>query len=139
MDSIFYICGYKLRKAHSNTMEKILYVDDEDLNLQLFKLNFRKDYDVITMASPNDSLIAIENRDIKVVITDFKMPNINGMQLIEMIKTVRPDVVCILLSGFMESEVVTDKSKVFSYIMKPYKKDDVLKTLERAFDHYSIS
>ncbi len=120
-------------------MEKILYVDDEDLNLQLFKLNFRKDYDVITMASPNDSLIAIENRDIKVVITDFKMPNINGMQLIEMIKTVRPDVVCILLSGFMESEVVTDKSKVFSYIMKPYKKDDVLKTLERAFDHYSIS
>ncbi len=114
-------------------MDKILYVDDEDLNLQLFKLNFRKDYDVITLALPSETIDVIEKEDIKVVITDYKMPVINGMELIERIKAVKPDVVCILLSGFMESEVVTDKSKIFSYIMKPYKKDEVINTLAKAF------
>ena len=56
------------------------------------------------------------------------------MELIDRIKAATPDVVCILLSGFMESEVVTDKSKIFSYIMKPYKKDEVLTTLSKAFN-----
>lgn len=114
-------------------MEKLLYVDDEDLNLQLFKLNFRSDYQVITVCNPTDALVYLNDSDIKVVVTDYKMPQMNGMQFVEKVKVVRPDMVCIMLSGYLESEVVTDKSKLFSYIMKPYRKTEVLEVLSRAF------
>lgn len=120
-------------------MDKVLYVDDEVDNLLLFKMNFRSNYNVVTMAFPQECINLIETEDIKVVITDYKMPIINGMQLINKIKAVKPEVVCIILSGYVESEVVTDKSKVFSYIMKPYKRGEVLETLERAFSYYFSS
>ena len=119
--------------------EKLLYVDDEEINLQLFELNFRNNYDLITCANPIEALKIIENENLKVVITDYKMPFLNGMQLIEKIKLVKPNIVCIILSGFMESDVVTDKSKVFRYIMKPYKKDNILSELKEAFLLHSNS
>lgn len=114
-------------------MEKLLYVDDETINLELFKLNFRKHYEVFTTISPFETIGIIEKESIKVVVIDFKMPVINGMQLIEKIKALMPEVVCIILSGYLESEIVTDKSKVFDYIMKPFNKEEVLKILIRAF------
>lgn len=120
-------------------MDKVLYVDDEVDNLLLFKMNFRSDYNIITIDHPLECIKLIEAEEIKVVITDYKMPILNGMQLVEKIKAIKPEVVCIILSGYVEAEVVTDKSKLFGYIMKPYKRNEVLETLEKAFLHYSES
>jgi len=120
-------------------MESILYVDDELINLKLFELNFRDKYHIITTTSPLEAINIIEKQDIKLVISDFKMPVLNGMQLIEKIKVLKPQIVCFILSGYLESEVVTDKSKVFRYIMKPYNKASVLSDIENGFAHYSDS
>ncbi len=118
-------------------MEKILYVDDELMNLQLFELNFRDNYIVFTTPFPMDAQGIIEKEGIKVIITDYKMPLLNGMQLIDKVKTAFPNVICLILSGYLESEVVTDKTKVFSYIMKPYNKATLTACLENAFSQYS--
>jgi CheY-like chemotaxis protein len=115
-------------------MKKILYIDDEDINLKLFKLNFGNTYDVVTLLSPLDALKKLETEKFKVIVTDYKMPILNGMELIDKIKSDHPDINCIILSAYLESDVVTDKTKVFKYIMKPYKKDDVMRCLEEAFN-----
>lgn len=112
---------------------KILYVDDEVVNIQLFSLNFKSVFEVYTTCYPEDALAIILNNDIQVVVTDYKMPKINGMELIDSIKNVAPHVVCLILSAYIENIVVTDKEKVFKYIMKPYKKAEMLSYINEAF------
>lgn len=118
-------------------MESILYVDDELINLKLFELNFRDRYRVITSPSPMEAIEIIGREDIKLLISDFKMPGLNGMQLIEKVKSIKPKVICFILSGYLENEVVTDKALVHRYIMKPYNKASVMQEIEEAFAYYS--
>ena len=119
-------------------MKKLLYIDDEEINLQLFKLNFRNHYNIYTSDANGDILDLIKNEDIKVVITDYKMPIVNGMQLIEKIKVSNPSIICLLLSGYLESDIVTDKAKLFGYITKPYTKREVLEIVESAFQSLAL-
>ena len=114
--------------------KKIIYVDDEDINLKLFKLNFYDKYSIFTTLFPLKALDIIKQENIEVIITDYKMPVMNGMELIEKIKESQTKSSCIILSGYLESEVVTDKKKIFKYIMKPYKYDEMLKCINDAFN-----
>lgn len=121
-------------------MKKIIYIDDEFLNLELFKINLRTNYDVIVSDSPFKALEIIEKENLDVIITDYKMPEMNGMELIDKVKAdIRPGAVCMILSGYLESDVATDKNKVFKYIMKPYKKDQMIDYIEAAFARVSKS
>lgn len=113
--------------------KKIIYIDDEELNLHLFKIHFKKAYDVYTTSSQYKALELIDKETIQVVITDFKMPNMNGMELIEKIKETHPNTKCMILSGFLETDIVTDKSLVYEFISKPFKKDAVIDLIENAF------
>ena len=113
--------------------QKIIYIDDEKANLYLFNINFRRYYEVYTCESPVEALKVIEDEGIQVILTDYKMPKINGLQLIEKIKEIKPNTVCMIISGYLESDVITDKSIVFKYIMKPYKREKVIELIEQAF------
>lgn len=113
--------------------QKILYIDDEIINLELFGINFNKDYEIITSDKPVNALSLLKTQTISVVITDYKMPEINGFELIQNIKTYYPETVCIMLSGFLESKSHKDSNLIFRHIMKPYKKDDLRKAIEDAF------
>jgi YesN/AraC family two-component response regulator len=115
-------------------MKRIIYIDDEILNLELFKINLRNHYDVIVADCPVKAIDIINNEHLDVIITDYKMPVMNGMELIEKVKSdIRPNAVCMILSGYLESDVITDNTKVFKYIMKPYKKDQLIGFIETAF------
>jgi two-component system response regulator (stage 0 sporulation protein F) len=62
----------------------ILYVDDEQVNLRIFEINFRKRYNVITAVSGEQGLEKLEeNGDIIVVVSDMKMPGMNGIEFIK--------------------------------------------------------
>jgi CheY-like chemotaxis protein len=67
-------------------LKKILYVDDEHINLELFKINFRNDYQVLTADSAQKGLELISSDAVNVVISDLKMPGMNGIEFIERIK-----------------------------------------------------
>jgi two-component system, response regulator, stage 0 sporulation protein F len=114
--------------------KKIIYIDDEPINLELFKINFRDQYEVFITASPANGLEIIREEKIDVVITDYKMPVMNGMELIQKLKNADyRQTICMILSGYLETDVITDKSKIFKYIMKPYKKEEVIQHIEAAF------
>lgn len=115
-------------------LPKILYVDDEEVNLKVFQLLFRNTYEVITCDDPTKALQMLEDNEVDLIVTDYKMPILNGMELIEQVKAKHPSKLCIILSGFLESEVVMDKGKIFAFISKPLQKAQLIACFEKAFN-----
>lgn len=115
--------------------KKILYVDDEQINLELFKINFRNDYEVHIASSAIKGLEILRDENIEVIISDLKMPQMNGLEFIEKIKSENPSKVCILLTAFMESDVMLkaiNNELIFRYIMKPWRKDELKQIIDLA-------
>ena len=110
----------------------ILYVDDEEINLLLFKMSFSKNFNIITSVSPIKALEIVKENEIKVVISDYKMPYMNGMELIRETKRVKPDIICMILSAYAESEVTIQKELLYKYILKPWNKNDFINVLNEA-------
>ena len=114
-------------------LPRILYVDDEVINLELLQLTYMNDFEVITAKSAREGLEKLEgNPDIRVVISDLKMPSMNGLDFIKVVKKQDPGKVCMLLTGFMESEVMLEgfnQELIYRYLMKPWEKDHLKETI----------
>lgn len=118
-------------------VRKVLYVDDEPVNLELFKAHFKKDYEVKTALSAKEGLSIIHEGNIDVIVTDLKMPETNGMEFIEQIKKEDPNKVCILLTAYTDPEIMIkamNEGKVFKYMVKPWLKKDLFSVIENAFE-----
>jgi len=117
-------------------LPSILYVDDEVINLELLQLTFMNDFRVITAASAEEGLKMLElHPEIHVVISDLKMPVMNGLDFIKVVKQHYKEKVCMLLTGYMESEVMLEgfnKELIFRYLMKPWNKVELEETIREA-------
>jgi len=119
-------------------LPRILYVDDEAINLELLQLTFMDKFDVITAESAKEglSLLAL-NPDIHVIISDLRMPVMNGLDFIKQIKQQYQDKVCMLLTGFLETDVMLEgfnKELIFRYIMKPWKRAELEQSIYEALN-----
>ena len=124
-----------------NSKELILYVDDEQKNLDSFKVIFRRDYDITVAESASEGLKVMAERDVKLVITDQRMPNMTGIEFLEKISNIYPDVTRVILTGYSDEEAIIsaiNKGKVFRYITKPWKKDELKQTIDYALDAYRL-
>ncbi len=103
---------------------KILYIDDEPMNLQLFEINFsRKNYEVLTADDGFSALEVLEkNPDILTIISDMKMPRMNGVEFIEKAKKRYPDKKYYILTGFdltNEIQIALETGLIINYFKKP--------------------
>lgn len=115
---------------------KLLYVDDEFVNLQLFKYNFQMIFELRLASSGAEALDIMKDENIAVIISDLKMPIMNGIELIDAIMSKYPNKKCLMLSAYSVAEAVNmglDESKISSYISKPWKRDKVVKIINSAF------
>ena len=122
-----------------NNTYKILYVDDEEINLELFALNFETDYPVITASSAFEGLNLLAEEKISLVITDLKMPKMNGMDFLREIKKLYPDKVCVILSAFTEPDdivIALNEELVFKYMVKPWKRADMETVIKEGIEKY---
>jgi response regulator RpfG family c-di-GMP phosphodiesterase len=121
--------------------KSILYVDDELINLELFKINFEDDFDVIIAESGKQGLEELKNNEnINVIISDLKMPIMNGLEFISIIKAQTPEKICIMLTAYAETEVMMkaiNEELIFRYLLKPWKRADLLKVIDGAYEKYS--
>ncbi|MFK7951912.1 MAG: response regulator [Ekhidna sp.] len=120
----------------------ILYVDDEQLNLQLFKLNFQSKYPVWTASSGEEGLkILDENSDkIIVVISDMKMPGMNGVDFINAAKRKYDNIVYFILTGFPDNKQVIDAEKdrtIYKWFSKPFNMKEMEDTIHTALHEFS--
>ena len=120
----------KLRKKYS-----VLYVDDEETNLRVFKSNFRRFFNVYTAVSPLDAIDMLKEQEIQVIITDQRMPEMTGTEFLEKILPDYPNVIKIILTGFTDIEAIKDginRCGIYKYITKPWKVEELKSILENA-------
>jgi response regulator RpfG family c-di-GMP phosphodiesterase len=117
----------------------VLYVDDEANNLFSFKATFRIKYNVFTALSGEEALKIMENRQVHIIITDQRMPNMTGVDFLEKVLEIYPDPMRILLTGYADMSAVVDavnKGKIFHYLAKPWDEEELDITIKRAYDAY---
>ena len=118
---------------------KILCVDDEEAVLNFMQLFLSKHYDVYTAQGGEEALEVIEaHGPIDLVLSDVQMPGINGVDLVEKIKSITSDTICIMLTGhsdFTKVQELLDSGKVYKYMVKPVLPKKLLETIDEAISH----
>jgi response regulator RpfG family c-di-GMP phosphodiesterase len=108
-----------------NLKQTLLYVDDEMPNLLLFKYKFQKNYIVITASSGIEGLEKLSiNPEISVIISDKRMPEMDGLDFLVLAKRKKPELLCVLLTAFKDSQEINDALEegiIHSYLCKPFK------------------
>ncbi len=130
-------------KVQNNT-GAILLVDDEINNLQLLKRTFHRKYKILTASNGLEGLkVFEENRDdIALIVSDHKMPVMEGTEFLEKVNEIAPDVVKILLTGFADVEILTDavnKCNLFQYMLKPFEPEELSKVVELGMNKYNLT
>lgn len=117
----------------------ILYVDDEQANLDTFRRAFGADYLVKTALSAIEALTILESEDFPLVIADQKMPEMTGIELCERLISLQPAAIRMILTAYTETQILLDainRGHVHDYIVKPWRKSELKPVIEKAFDTY---
>lgn len=121
---------------------RVLYLDDEETNLKVFKASFRRDFDVLIANNANEAREILEKeKDIHVIITDQRMPEETGIEFLGSIIEKHPEPIRILLTGYSDINAVIDainKGKVFQYLSKPWKDEEIKLIIEKAYEVYDL-
>src|SRR5438094_10513353 len=119
----------------------ILVVDDEQDNLDAFRFNFRKTFDILTATSGPEALTVLADKDVAVVVTDQRMPKMTGVELLREVRERRPDTVGIILTAFTDVDVLIEAinlGQVYRYITKPWDAKEVKGILTQAIERYHL-
>ncbi|UZD22560.1 response regulator [Algoriphagus halophytocola] len=128
-------------EAQSQEKIKILYVDDEENNLQAFKATFRRDYKIFLAINAEEGRKVLENEEIEIIITDQRMPEETGVEFLESIIPIHPNPIRILLTGYTDIQAVIDainKGQVYHYLTKPWEEDYLRTVIKNAFEIYTL-
>jgi len=105
-------------------LTRVLYVDDEPLNLMLFKANFKNKFNVLIADSGYKGLELLkDNPNTSVVISDMKMPGINGLEFIRLAKKEYPSISFYILTGFDITDEISqaiEEGLIHKYFRKPF-------------------
>ncbi len=106
---------------------RVLFVDDDDNILATYKRIFRKQFEVHTALSGSEGLKKIEEESLyAVVISDLRMPGMDGFAFISKVQEVSPESICIMLSGHADLQVslkAFNEGHIFRFLTKPCKND----------------
>jgi len=107
-----------------NESGKILYIDDEVINVKLFTYNFSKKYDLVTGFCGKEGLDCLEKYpDIKVVISDMRMPGMSGIEFVTKAREKYNDKSYFILTGYdvtTEIREALDSRLIERYLRKPF-------------------
>jgi DNA-binding NtrC family response regulator len=121
---------------------KILVVDDEAPNLRTLERLFRNDYEVLTASSAAEALALIQRHDVALLISDQRMPEMSGIELMSQTIDLRPHMVRILLTGYADVSSLIEAincGHVYKYVTKPWEQEDLTITVTRALEHYEMT
>lgn len=109
----------------SESKPAVIYLDDEEINLLLFKEMFKKDFEVFTTTYPEEAIEFIKNNDVEYVFTDQRMPLMSGVDFLKELEAlnVTTSVKKVMISGYAaEGEVseAIEKQLIDRFIDKPW-------------------
>lgn len=120
----------------------LLFVDDEEDIINTLYDIFMDDYNVFKTISPKEALEIVKKEDIAVIISDQRMPEMTGTELLEAIYNVKPETIRILLTGYADVTAAVDainKGAVHKYVEKPWNDDDLMEMVKGLVEIYEES
>jgi response regulator RpfG family c-di-GMP phosphodiesterase len=121
---------------------KVLYVDDEEINLVNFKEAFYGEFEVFTALSAEEALAVLEKeKDMALVITDQRMPGMKGTDLLAKTRELAPNAERIIITGYTAPQdliAAINEGHVYRYILKPWAEDELRITITQAVERYHL-
>lgn len=114
---------------------RVLVVDDDDILLRAFERTFRRTYELHAASSGEAALAVLAERPVDVVITDFSMPVMNGIELLQQVVARHPGVARLMLTAYADlPEVAALKQEglVGAVLMKPWSREEVEEAVAQA-------
>jgi len=127
----------------SQEIESIVLVDDEDMVLTSLSsfLSLETNYKVHTFKSAADALKFIESNDISLVVSDYLMPEMDGISFLAEVRKIKPEVPRIILTGYADKEnaiKAINEVGLYQYIEKPWDNDDLLIILRNGMEKQKL-
>lgn len=122
-------------------MDKILIVDDEASILEALQRLLRKDYEIFTTVSAFEAFKLLQAHSFAVILSDQRMPEMSGVDLLEKAKLLQPLTTRILLTGYTDIEAVIEainRGHIYRYIAKPWDPTELALTVKRAAENYHL-
>ncbi len=120
-------------------MSAILYVDDEQDNLEAFRLSFGEHFEVVTATSGDDALKLLERRAFAVLLSDERMPGMSGIELLERASKSHPDTSRLIVSGYSDPDRLLraiSQGQVHDYVLKPWQRDDLERRMRHGIEQF---
>jgi len=119
----------------------VLYVDDEPLALETFRLQFKEDFAVHTAQNGEEAMRILQENEIAVILTDQRMPRLSGVELLKQVKVHHPDTVRMLITAYSDMDVVIEainEGNVYRYLAKPYNEDDLRNAIRQGIETFYL-
>jgi len=119
----------------------ILIVDDEDAQRSILKGYLeKKGYKIYSASSGTEGINTVQNNLIDIVLSDFKMPDKTGLEVLEAVKKINPEISFVILTayGTIENAVKAMRLGTFDYISKPVDLDELDLMIERIIEHKNL-
>jgi len=128
----------------ADNKKRILIVDDEKkvaFFLQESLEDLGDNYEVVSAETAEAALQQIESQPFDLIITDLRMPDINGLELIQRVRAISPETRTILITAYGSDEVEAEARRLqaYSYFTKPFHIDDFMETVQEALKDMIVS
>lgn len=135
--------NYETMSESTPAVRPVVLVTEDDRNMRELVINVLHyiHADVIPVNDGQDALDYLENNEVAVVLSDMKMPRVDGIKVLKFAKQQNPLTHVIMVTGYatVESAVESLKAGAFDYISKPFDNVELRHTVERALEHWALS
>lgn len=129
------------RMADGSPRGQLLIIDDEEEILKALRRQFRRDYDVHVALNAAEGLQIMAETPIHVIISDQRMPGMNGDEFFGKVKSQYPDATRLLLTGYADIQAVIaaiNDGNIFRYVTKPWDPVELDTIVREAFNRYNL-
>jgi signal transduction histidine kinase len=119
----------------------ILFVDDEEMALETFKAQFKRDFTIHTALGGQKALETLSQQPMALILSDQRMPQMGGVALLEQVSKLYPDTIRMLITAYTDMEVVIEainKGHVYRYFPKPYNEDELRLSIKEGIERYYL-
>jgi len=121
---------------------KLLFLDDEENVLKSLKRLFlNSEYEILTASSAKDAVELLKNHDFSLILSDYRMPDMDGVEFLKIAKEKDPDTIRMILTGFADVSVAVaaiNEGEVHKFIEKPWDGDDLKMQFKNALEFYEL-
>ncbi|MBD3225564.1 MAG: response regulator [Caldithrix sp.] len=121
--------------------ESLLAVDDQTQILNTLSRMFKTRYQVFTASSGEKGLQILKEHNIAVIISDQRMPEMDGVTFLSKAMEIQPKAIRLLITGYSDIDATIEavnQAKIFQYIAKPFEPDELIQIIDTAIHHYRL-